>query len=82
MRRTELVIFIRPKIIRNGNDAHRADELQDKLINMFGPPIAAAPSASAAALTARRKGDRQASGRRVSVARQQTHNGAGRAAEG
>jgi general secretion pathway protein D len=37
--RTELVIFIRPKIIRNGNDARRvADELRDKLINMFGPP--------------------------------------------
>jgi general secretion pathway protein D len=39
MQRTELVIFIRPKIIRNGNDARRvADELRDKLINMFGPP--------------------------------------------
>jgi general secretion pathway protein D len=37
--RTELVIFIRPKIIRNGGDARRvAEELRDKMINMFGPP--------------------------------------------
>jgi general secretion pathway protein D len=37
--RTELVIFIRPKIIRNGNDARRvAEDLRDKMINIFGPP--------------------------------------------
>jgi general secretion pathway protein D len=37
--RTELVIFIRPKIIRNGSDARRvAEELRDKMINIFGPP--------------------------------------------
>jgi general secretion pathway protein D len=39
MQRTELVIFIRPKIIRNGNDARRvAEELRDKMTNIFGPP--------------------------------------------
>jgi general secretion pathway protein D len=39
MQRTELVIFIRPKIIRNGGDARRAaEELRDKMINIFGPP--------------------------------------------
>ena len=37
--RTELIIFIRPRIIRGSGDARRvAEELRDKMINMFGPP--------------------------------------------
>src|SRR5262249_30741001 len=37
--RTELIIFIRPKIIRGSGDARRvAEELRGKMINMFGPP--------------------------------------------
>jgi general secretion pathway protein D len=42
MQRTELIIFIRPQIIRNGVDAYRvAAELRASLQN-FGPPRAAA----------------------------------------
>jgi general secretion pathway protein D len=41
--RTELIIFIRPQIIRNGIDANRvASELRSKMRSFYGnaPPIA------------------------------------------
>src|SRR5215470_1976642 len=38
--RTELIIFIRPQIIRNGVDARRiAEELRGKMRNLFGPAL-------------------------------------------
>jgi len=46
MQRTELIIFIRPQIIRNGVDAYRiADELRAKMVGRPGmsPPAATQP---------------------------------------
>ena len=44
--RTELIIFIRPQIIRNGADAHRiATELRGKMRSHLGPPVVVVPAA-------------------------------------
>jgi general secretion pathway protein D len=51
MRRTELIIFIRPQIIRNGVDAQRvAEELRSKMRSWLGghPPVRPAPPAPSA----------------------------------
>src|SRR5262249_16945206 len=44
LQRTELVIFIRPQIIRNGMDARRvAEELRLRMREMYGPVAAPPP---------------------------------------